>query len=335
MIGKKVMRAFVSSQLKNIKSSNLYSTCTAISINKIETNANPMTAFMLLNNNNANFKINQNKKQHQLSNKMSFSTHNPSSSPSGSEILASFNETKRSNFEGNDVDGAMYALANADAVCFDVDSTVIEEEGIDVLADSLGKGKEVADFTAKAMGGSMKFEEALAARLELMKPSRSSVLDCLESHPIRLSPGIDRLIKTLHLHGKDVYLVSGGFRMMIEPIAKELMVSKTNIYANTILFDENDGNTYKGFDANEPTSADGGKPKALSIIKDKFGYDKMVMVGDGATDAQAKPPADSFIGFGGVVVRDAVKDKACWFVYDFEDMISVVDNFGTQRESTN
>ena len=50
----------------------------------------------------------------------------------------------------------------------------------------------------------------------------------------------------------------------------------------------------------------------------------MIMVGDGATDAQAKPPADAFIGFGGVVVRDAVKAKACWFVRDFETMIDIV-----------
>lgn len=253
--------------------------------------------------------------------KMSFST---SSTPSASEILASFGDA---NFEGNDIATAMHALANADAVCFDVDSTVIQEEGIDVLADSLGKGPAVADFTAKAMGGSVKFEDALAARLDIMKPSKSSILKCLESNPIPLSPGVDRFIETLHKHGIDVFLVSGGFRIMIEPVAKELMVAKTNIYANTILFDEKDGDTYKGFDATEPTSADGGKPKALNMIKEKYGYKNMIMVGDGATDAQAKPPAKAFVGFGGVVVREPVKEKACWFVKDFEDMITVVEKF--------
>lgn len=251
-------------------------------------------------------------------------------SSKSTDIMGSFNRT---NFEGNNVAAAMQALANADAVCFDVDSTVIQEEGIDVLADYLGKGAKVAEFTSKAMSGSMKFEDALSERLKIIEPSRSEILNCLVDRPLMLSPGIDRLIGTLHEKGIDVYLVSGGFRIMIEPIAKELCVSKTNIYANTILFQEEDGDTYAGFDAEEPTSADGGKPKALTLIKEKHDYDVMVMVGDGATDAQAKPPADAFIGFGGVVVREPVKERACWFVTDFEDMIQVVEKFAPNNRS--
>lgn len=218
----------------------------------------------------------------------------------------------------------MEMLSKADAVCFDVDSTVIDEEGIDVLADTLGKGPEVAAWTAKAMDGGVKFQDALAARLAIIEPSKSDIASCLEKHPLRLSPGVDKLVEALHKRGTHVYLVSGGFRLMIEPVAERLGVSIDNIYANTILFD--DEGKYTGFDANEPTSADQGKPKALRTIKEKYGYETMVMVGDGATDAQAKPPADSFIGFGGVVAREVVKEKACWFVRDFEAMIAIVEN---------
>jgi len=228
-------------------------------------------------------------------------------------------------FEGQNVKAAMEALAAADAVCFDVDSTVIQEEGIDVLADSLGKGKEVAEWTKKAMDGNTKFEDALAARLAIIEPSRQSIEKCLVDNPLQLSPGVETLINALNERGTDVYLVSGGFRIMIEPLAKNLCVAKENIVANTILFDENGG--YAGFDRDEPTSADMGKPKAVQQIKDKHGYKTMVMVGDGATDAQAKPPADAFIGFGGVAIRDAVREKACWYVYDFEDMIKITKSF--------
>lgn len=223
--------------------------------------------------------------------------------------------------EGNNVEHAMEMLAKADAVCFDVDSTVIDEEGIDVLADTLGKGPEVAAWTAKAMGGNVKFEDALAARLEIITPSRKQISDCLEQHPLRLSPGVDTLVTKLQQRGTDVYLVSGGFRLMIEPVAEELGVNVKNIYANTILFD--DDGEYAGFDSDEPTSADQGKPKALGQIKEAGGYETMIMVGDGATDAQAKPPADAFIGYGGVVRRDAVAAKADWFVTDFETMIDI------------
>jgi phosphoserine phosphatase len=218
------------------------------------------------------------------------------SASGGSDIMAHFSNK---NWEGNAVASAMEALANADAVCFDVDSTVIQEEGIDVLAASLGKGEEVAAWTLKAMEGNTKFEDALAARLDIIKPSRASILKCLEKHPLQLSPGIDRLVEVLLVNGTDVYLVSGGFRIMIEPVARKLCIAKTNIYANTLFFDENtnDGE-YVGFCRDEPTSADMGKPKAVQKIKDEFGYKTIVMVGDGANDVLAMTSADLSFAMG-------------------------------------
>jgi phosphoserine phosphatase len=119
-------------------------------------------------------------------------------------------------------------------------------------------------------------------------------------------------------------LVSGGFRIMIEPVAVKLNINPaTHIVANQILFD-GDG-TYAGFDAFEPTSQDMGKPLALQQIQQKNEYTTMVMIGDGATDAQAKPPAAAFIGFGGVVVREKVKAAADWFVTDFDDLAHILE----------
>mmetsp|Transcript_21897 Transcript_21897/g.49831 ORF Transcript_21897/g.49831 Transcript_21897/m.49831 type:complete len:109 (-) Transcript_21897:288-614(-) len=98
-------------------------------------------------------------------------------------------------FEGVAVPAAMEALAQADAVCFDVDSTVVTEEGIDVLAAHLGVGQQVADLTASAMSGTTKFEDALAARLSLMQPSKKSILKCIEELPLEFSPGLEDLGK--------------------------------------------------------------------------------------------------------------------------------------------
>ena len=227
---------------------------------------------------------------------------------------------------GNDVSGAMYALATADCVCFDVDSTVIQEEGIDVLADYLGFGEQVAALTKQAMEGGLKFQDALAARLELLRPSHQQIQDCLKAHPLQLSPGVAELIQALQDANKGVYLVSGGFRLMIEPVAEILNIPKTNIVANTLMFDDETG-LYRDFCRDEPTSRDMGKPKAVQNIMTNNNYTTAVMVGDGATDAQAKPPAKAFVGFGGVVVREPVKAKADWFVTDFDDMTRVVKEF--------
>jgi len=247
---------------------------------------------------------------------------------SGPEVLASFGD-RSAEFVGTDVSGAMESLANACAVAFDVDSTVIREEGIDVLADFLGKGEEVSAWTLKAMEGDTKFEDALAARLSILRPSKSDIERCLDLRPLEITPGIEELIDELNRKGVDVYFVSGGFRIMIEPLARRLCVGRDNVVANTILFDS-EGN-YAGFDDSEPTSRDMGKARALTMLKERHGYETMVMVGDGATDMQAKPPARSFVGYGGVAVRDAVRDGACWFVTDFEDATRVVRDFGVRR----
>merc|ERR1740138_1547178 len=100
---------------------------------------------------------------------------------------------------GTRVDHARACIKAADAVCFDVDSTVITTEGIDDLAAFLGCGDKVAALTAQAMGGSMPFHEALALRLSALQPT----------------PGVKDLIEALHANKQDVYFVSGGFRQMI------------------------------------------------------------------------------------------------------------------------
>ena len=123
---------------------------------------------------------------------------------------------------------------------------------------------------------------------------------------------------------------------MIDPIAVQLNIDPhTHVVANTLVFDDTLKGSYTGFDTSEPTSQDMGKPRALQQIlqqhtaktTDPSGSCVMVMIGDGATDAQAKPPARAFIGFGGVVVRDAVRQQADWFVTDFDDLNYVVQHF--------
>ena len=106
---------------------------------------------------------------------------------------------------------------------------------------------------------------------------------------------------------------------MIEPLAKRLAVPSDRIIANVIRYDD-DGN-YASFDPAVPTSHDGGKGKAMAQLKERFGYDPLVMIGDGATDLQARPPADLFIGFGGNVVRDKVKSECDWWVMDFKELL--------------
>jgi phosphoserine phosphatase len=168
------------------------------------------------------------------------------------------------------------------------------------------------------MGGSMPFHEALKARLDIIKPSRQLIEGCLRAHPPRLTPGIAELIAALRAHGKRVYLVSGGFEPMILPLARRLAVDDQHVIANRLRFAADGG--YAGFDDQRPTSRAGGKAVALGHLKQAHGYAPLAMVGDGATDLEARPPADLFIGYGGVVARDKVREQADWFVTDFAEL---------------
>jgi phosphoserine phosphatase len=219
------------------------------------------------------------------------------------------------------------ALRAAQAVCFDVDSTVVRVEGIDELAAFHGQGEAVAALTRGAMGGGLSFREALRRRLELIAPSARSLADFLAQRPParELTPGVSALVAALHARGTHVFLVSGGFSQMIAPVAEALGVPRERVFANTILFAAGGDGAYAGFDETAPTSRDGGKADVVRALVAARGYAPLVVVGDGVTDMQARPPADAFIGFGGVVERAAVAAGADWFVLDFREMLEVVE----------
>ncbi|KAI3685825.1 hypothetical protein L6452_35084 [Arctium lappa] len=185
-----------------------------------------------------------------------------------------------------------------DVVCFDVDSTVCVDEGIDELAQFCGAGKLLLN------GLLVPFEEALAARLSLFKLSLSQVQDFLEKRPPTLSPGIKELVQKLKESSKTVYLISGGFRQVINPVASILGVPTENIFANQLLFKTSD--EFAGFDANEPTSRSEGKPTTIELLRKAHGYKIVAMIGDGATtlEAQKSGCADLFICYGEVQLRE-------------------------------
>ena len=107
----------------------------------------------------------------------------------------------------------------ADAVCFDVDSTVIVDEGLDQLAAYCGKGEQIRKMTLQAMGGNMEFREALRMRLNVIRPSLETVQKFIRAHPPVLTKHIGSLVDELHARDIDVYLVSGGYRSLISPVA--------------------------------------------------------------------------------------------------------------------
>ncbi|KAI7800851.1 putative phosphoserine phosphatase [Triplophysa rosa] len=211
----------------------------------------------------------------------------------------------------------------ADAVCFDVDSTVICEEGIDELAKFCGVGDAVTEMTRKAMSGSVSFKMALSERLSIINCSREQVNKLITDHPPQLTPGIKELVEKLHQRNVKVFLISGGFRCIVEHVASQLSIPLQHVYANRLKFYFN--GEYAGFDDSQPTAESGGKGKVISLLKERYGFETVVMIGDGVTDLEACPPASAFIGFGGNVVRQQVKEKSSWYVMSFGELLKELE----------
>ena len=212
----------------------------------------------------------------------------------------------------------------ADCVTFDIDSTVCTDEGIDELASFLNKGQEVGELTRLAMEGKVTYTDSLRRRLEIIRPSLEDFQLFRKQKAISFSPGIEALVKRLNDLRVPVYLITGGFYDLVDDVAKLLGVPKENVFANKILFDK-DGK-YGGFDSSQLTSRDTGKAEVIAELKKRYGFERLVHVGDGMTDASACPPADAFIGYGGNQVRERVRLVSKWYVVDFREMLDELNS---------
>ncbi len=116
-------------------------------------------------------------------------------------------------------------------VVMDVDSTLIQQEVIELLGAKAGREGEIREITERAMKGELDFEASLRARVKLLAGLPESVLAEVRSE-IALTPGARTLVSTLKKLGHSVAVVSGGFTAVIEPLLRELEI--THYRANTL-----------------------------------------------------------------------------------------------------
>lgn len=116
-------------------------------------------------------------------------------------------------------------MTSADAtpllVVLDCDSTTIQDEVIELLADTAGTRDEVAAVTERAMRGEVDFAASLRERVATLAGTPESVFE--EAYgKVRLSPGVRQLIAAVHARGGKVGVVSGGFHEVLDPLAEDL-----------------------------------------------------------------------------------------------------------------
>jgi phosphoserine phosphatase len=162
----------------------------------------------------------------------------------------------------------------------DMDSTMIQQECIDELADEAGVGAYVAGITARAMNGELDFEAALRERVGLLKGLEEAVIARVIRDRITLMPGGQALVATMRGNGGYAALVSGGFTVFTGAIAGVLGFDENR--ANTLLVE---GGRLTGAVA-EPILGKAAKVQALEEISARLGISpaEAVAVGDGAND---------------------------------------------------
>lgn len=204
-------------------------------------------------------------------------------------------------------------------VFFDVDSTLVTIEGIDVL----GAGNpEIARLTERAMNGEIALEEVYAKRLEIIRPSRAAVEELAQRYIASLVPGAKEAIETLRNSGVQIHLVTAGIAQAIHPLASHLGVPERAVHAVELRFNAAAGD-YEDFDRRSFLTRSGGKELVVRDVRART-HGKAAFVGDGASDLEAKPAVDLFIGFGGVHVRQKVKENAAVFATTFDEVLKAL-----------
>ena len=162
----------------------------------------------------------------------------------------------------------------------DMDSTMIEQECIDELADEAGVGERVKDITARAMNGELGFDGALRERVGLLKDLSADVIQTVLDTRITLMPGGATLLATMKADGGHAALVSGGFTAFTQSVAAKLGFDENR--ANTLIVEDGVLTGEVGM----PILGKQAKVDALEQITARLGIgeDEVMAVGDGAND---------------------------------------------------
>jgi phosphoserine phosphatase len=190
-------------------------------------------------------------------------------------------------------------------IVFDVDSTLIQGEVIEMLAARAGAQDEVAAITDAAMRGELDFAASLRQRVETLAGLPAEVLDEV-ANELQLTPGARTTLRTLRRLGYHCGVVSGGFRQVVQPLADELMMDFVAANELEIVDGVLTGRVI-GTIVDRP-----GKAQALRDFAEKAGVpmEQTVAVGDGANDIDMLTAAGLGVAFNAKPALREVADTS-------------------------
>jgi phosphoserine phosphatase len=209
--------------------------------------------------------------------------------------------------QGVDIAVEDYTLErrNKRLIVFDVDSTLIQGEVIEMLAERAGAGEAVAAITEAAMRGEIDFTESLHQRVATLAGLPAEVIDEV-ADLVQLTPGARTTIRTLRRLGFHCGVVSGGFRQVIDPLAHELMLDFVAANELEVVDGRLTGRVVG------PIIDRAGKAKALRDFANQAGVpmEQTVAVGDGANDIDMLNAAGLGVAFNAKPALREVADAS-------------------------
>lgn len=207
-------------------------------------------------------------------------------------------------------------------VFFDCDSTLTAVEGIDVLADTVGKRRRVEVLTRAAMDGALDLEDVYAKRLRTLRPTRQQILDIRRSYKRHIVEDAAYIVTALQSLGHKVYIISGGLAEPVEEFGVSLGIPRDRIRAVDVTYNELSGQWWERSDTDDKrymsyaggalTISDGKAQIVRELLGEQRG--RSLLIGDGNSDLKAGRAVDLFVGFGGVVARPVVQANAPVFI---------------------
>ena len=188
----------------------------------------------------------------------------------------------------------------------DMDSTIIKEESLDVLAKQIGREKEVSFITNEAMNGRIEFKKALIDRVAILKGNSADILETLKKN-ININDGAKELVKTMNVNGSVTVLVSGGFTFLTEYL-KELLEFK-HTHANKLEIIQKEFQKFEITGKIEGAILD---KKAKLYFLNKYlkkyslNCEDAICVGDGANDIEMIKHAGIGVSYNGKALVNKV-----------------------------
>jgi len=176
-------------------------------------------------------------------------------------------------------------------------------------------------MTQAAMEGRIRVEDVFGLRLDIIRPGRVETEAVAKRYIDEIEPTARATVRELAGRGWTPLILSGGFRQAIRPLAADLGIER--IEAVDLRFDGQ--GAYAGFDTAYPTTRSGGKPEVIRRLKAELRPSRIVMVGDGVSDLEAKGEVDLFVGFGRYSVRERVQREAGAFIRSLDELLALVE----------